>query len=227
FRYIELQREYKTEMEEIASTSKIALGQQTSYIGMNTQMNTIAQNTRGVEYYFDALMQLYANVQQYSIELLKLSFMGRGKKFVERILDSRGLQYLKMSESFSFSDLRAKVQTEDIITEQAKQTLMTAANIALQQREISMGEYAEIITAKTFSELKRKIDSLERKKARQVLEQQMIMAQQAQQAQQAAIAAQSQGNLENTALREAAATERKAMDIEAKGVEMGMQAAQM
>ena len=227
FRYIELQREYKTEMEEIASTSKIALGQQTGYVGMNTQMNTIAQNTRGVEYYFDALMQLYANAQQYSIELLKLSFMGKGKKFVERILDNRGLQYLKMSESFSFSDLRVKVQVQDIINEQAKQSLITAANLGLQQGQIGMGEYAEIITAKTFSELKRKIDTMERKKARQAMEQQMMMAQQAQMAQQQAIAAQSQGNLENTALREEAATERKAMDMEAKGVEMGMQAAQM
>jgi hypothetical protein len=172
-------------------------------------------------------MQTYANVQQYSIELLKLAFLGKGKKFVERILDNRGLQYLKMSESFSFSDLRVKVQVQDIINEQAKQSLMTAANLGLQQGQIGMSEYAEIITAKTFSELKRKIDTMERKKARQAMEQQMMMAQQAQMAQQQAIAAQSQGNLENTALREEATTERKAMDIEAKGVEMGMQAAQM
>ena len=226
FRYIELQREYQAEMEEIASTSKISMGQQTGYVGMNTQMNTIAQNTRGVEYYFDSLMQLYANVQQYSIELIKLLYMSKGKKFVEKVTDQRGINYLTLTEDLSFSDLRIKVQIEDIIPSQMKEELMGAARLGLQAGHVSYSEYAEIITAKTFSELKRKVDAFERKKKREAAEMQAAQMQ-AQMAQmQAQAQAQAAGNIEAQQVKEEGANQRKAAELELKGTEMGMQMAQ-
>jgi len=66
--YLSLKQETKREMEEVASTSAIAMGQQQSYIGLNTQMNTIAQNAKGVEHYFSSCLKWYADVMQYSVE---------------------------------------------------------------------------------------------------------------------------------------------------------------
>lgn len=226
FRYIELSREYQAEMEEIASTSKISLGQQTGYVGMNTQMNTIAQNTRGVEYYFDCLLQLYANVQQYSIELIKLLHINKGKSYIEKITDQRGINYLKMTEKFSFSDLRVKVQIEDIIPSQMKEELMGAARLGLQAGHVSYSEYAEIITARTFSELRRKVDAFERKKKREAAEMQMAQMQAQQAAQMAAVQAQAQGNIDAQMVKEEGANQRKAADVELEGAKMGMQMAQ-
>lgn len=71
-RYIELRNEQKAEMEEIASISRIALGQQTSTTGKGVQQRTITQNSYGTAKLQESIMSHFNQIMQYNVNLKQM-----------------------------------------------------------------------------------------------------------------------------------------------------------
>lgn len=225
FRYIELQREKERLMEEVASISKIALGQQQTYVGLNTQQTTISQNTKGSEYIYSSIMKLFADVSGYSLEKCKLLALTKeGRDFIDEVVDDRIENFLETIKDFSFSDLTLKVKVEDIVDEQSKALLMQTAFAMAQGGLIDMLDYVKIIQLRTFQEISDYLEASMRRKKRESEQQ---MAYQAL-IQQANIQAQNQGLQQLEAMKQQGQNERAAAEISSDiGIEaMKMQQAQ-
>lgn len=217
FRYVELQREKERIMEEIASTSKIALGQQQTYVGLSTQQNTIAQNTRGSEHIYSAVLKLYSDVMAYSLEKVKIGyFHNKNRHVLEEITDERGINFLKESKDLSFAELMTKVHIEDIVDDQMKAALIQAAFAALQNQIIDFLDYVKLIQIKTYTEMSSYFEKvIERKKQeadrQRILQETMALAN---------IQAQGQMMQEQQAIKEQGAIDRKLIDAGVKGAEI-------
>jgi hypothetical protein len=217
FRYVELQREKERIMEEIASTSKIALGQQQTYVGLSTQQNTIAQNTRGSEHIYSAVLKLYSDIMAYSMEKVKIGyFHNKNRHVIEEITDERGVNFLKETKDLSFAELMTKVHIEDIVDDQMKAALVQAAFAALQNQLIEFLDYIKLIQIKTYTEMSRYFETvLERKKQeaerQKILQETMALAN---------IQAQGQMMQEQQMIKEQGAMDRKLVDAGVKGAEI-------
>jgi hypothetical protein len=220
FRYVELQREKERIMEEIASTSKIALGQQQTYVGLSTQQNTIAQNTRGSEHIYSAVLKLYSDIMAYSMEKVKIGYLhNKNRHVIEEITDERGVNFLKETKDLSFAELMTKVHIEDIVDDQMKAALIQAAFAALQNQLIEFLDYIKLIQIRTYTEMSRYFETvLERKKKeaerQKILQETMALAN---------IQAQGQMMQEQQMIKEQGAMDRKLVDAGVKGAELQQQ----
>ena len=219
--YLSLKQETKREMEEVASTSAIAMGQQQSYIGLNTQMNTIAQNAKGVEHYFSSCLKWYADVMQYSVEKFKLSCIGN-KKLQREVLDDNGIQYIELNKDVSFMELGVKIAVEGVIDEQRKTRLVAFATALAQAGGIDMLDFIRIEKANTLREIEvyftAALRNREKKKAMEMAMQQM--------AQQANIQAQNQGLQQLQAQKEANENLRQDKKLAMEGTKLGVDIAE-
>jgi len=208
-------------MEEVASTSAIAMGQQQSYIGLNTQMNTIAQNAKGVEHYFSSCLKWYADVMQYSVEKFKLSCIGN-KKLQREVLDDNGIQYIELNKDVSFMELGVKIAVEGVIDEQRKTRLVAFATALAQAGGIDMLDFIRIEKANTLREIEvyftAALRNREKKKAMEMAMQQM--------AQQANIQAQNQGLQQLQAQKEANENLRQDKKLAMEGTKLGVDIAE-
>jgi hypothetical protein len=214
--YVQLKAAKRAEMEEIASVSKIALGQQTNYVGMNTQVNTIAQNAKGTEKYFNATLQLYADAMQYAAEVLKLS-ASRDKGLMRKVTTAMGMKYLEMNKDVSFMDLGVRLVVEDMISEESRARLLQIAQAFAQNQIISPLDVIEIETAKTYTELKNYLRQALRRQEKKAAAQ--AMAQEI--AKQQAIAAQGQQMQQHEAMKQQGMNQRHEQDLEMQGLELG------
>jgi hypothetical protein len=207
-------------MEEIASTSKIALGQQQTYVGLSTQQNTIAQNTRGSEHIYSAVLKLYSDIMAYSMEKVKIGYLhNKNRHVIEEITDERGVNFLKETKDLSFAELMTKVHIEDIVDDQMKAALIQAAFAALQNQLIEFLDYIKLIQIRTYTEMSRYFETvLERKKKeaerQKILQETMALAN---------IQAQGQMMQEQQMIKEQGAMDRKLVDAGVKGAELQQQ----
>lgn len=220
-RYVELKQEAKRDMEEIASTSAISMGQQQSYIGLNTQMNTIAQNAKGVEYYFSSCLKWYADVMQYSVEKFKLSSIGNKRLQVE-VLDENGIEYLNLNKDVSFMDLGVRVVVEGILDDSRKSKLINFATALAQSGAIDMLDYLKIEQANTLKEVEMYFSASLRNKQKQIAMQQM--AERQSQAQN--IMLQNQGLQQLQAQKEQGQNFREGQRLELEGAKLGAEIAE-
>jgi hypothetical protein len=217
--YVQLKRTKREEMETVASISKIALGQQSSYVGMNTQVNTIQQNSKGVEKYLSSCLQLGADVMQYSVEKLKMSLVGN-KDLEREVLTPLGIEYLKLNKNLSFMDLGVRLIVEDMISEESRMRLLGIAQAFAQNQQISPLDVIEIETAKTYTELRNYLKAALRRQEKKAAAEAMMQ----QMAQQQAIEAQGQQLMQLESMKQQGQNERQANDIELEGTRLGMEA---
>lgn len=215
--YINLYREKERLMEEITSTSKIALGQQQSYVGLNTQQNTIAQNTKGAEYIYSSLLKLYADVQGYSLEKFKLAFVyGKNTEIVKGVLNKNGMAFLKDIKDFTFHEMFVNVHLEDIIDEQMKSQLLQAAMMGLQGGLIEFKDFVAMIRFQTYSEMSAYMDEALARKERLTQQQQMM----AEVMKQASIQAQGEQLKQLEAQKQQGQNQRAMLDAGVKGAKI-------
>jgi hypothetical protein len=219
--YVQLKAAKRAEMEEIASVSKIALGQQSSYVGMNTQVNTIAQNSKGVEKYFTCVMQLYADTMQYAAEKLKMSVQ-QNPEMERRVMTPMGIRFLKVNKKFSFMDLGVRLVLEDMITEESRSRLLMVAQAFAQNQIISPLDIVEIETAKTYTELRAYLRQALRRQEKKAAQEAMM----AEMSKMQAIEAQG-AQLQNLeAQKQEGQNLRHGQDLEMEGIKTGIGAAQ-
>lgn len=160
----QLHDRFAAEMEEILGSSKIALGQQQSYIGYSTQQQTIAQSTLGMSPLIDGFMDYLQMNMQYAVNQAKYIYTMEDNEEAQAIIGIKGVKFLKFTKKFRFEDLLCVLKINDFMETQAKDRILAAANIALQTGAIDFRDYIEIDGAQTYSQIKKwMIASIDRK----------------------------------------------------------------
>lgn len=182
--YIELVREKERIMEEAVSVSKIALGQQRTYIGLGTQQNSINQSSSGMAQFYDGWMQFFTSIIQTSINIKKLIAMSKtGAEEAEAVFSDQEFKFIEHmnSKKFQFEDLLVRVDIEDLIDEQAKERIQAIALAMAQNSEVtgfSWDDYIDLETARTWTALKHRmkeklLQAKEQKKKQEAMMQMM------------------------------------------------------
>lgn len=177
--YVQLIAQENKEMEEVINASKIALGQQTSYVGLAAQQQTISQNEMGMASYTDGFMQYYSDNLQYILNKAKVMYMdNEGAEEAELMLSEDGIEFFKNSSEFQIEDMMVRVEIEDIIDDSARQRLLDIALAMAQNTQHSgfdMSDYLVLETARTYTELKKAFAKILAEKNLKKEEQQKMM----------------------------------------------------
>ena len=184
--YINLRREEERLMEEIVNIPKVALGQQSGYVGAKTQAGTIAQSNLGTAYLYQGFIRFIEKQLAHAVNQFKTSILDYEGELPLGLISSRGKDYVKLTKEFSFEELGVYIKVKDFIDEQARERLLMQAQAAMQNQMIDMIDYIKIEQAKTYTETLKELNySLGRKQRQMEMlrreQQQMQMMQQQQQ----------------------------------------------
>jgi hypothetical protein len=185
---VSLRKEEERLMEEIVNIPKVALGQQSGYVGAKTQAGTIAQSNLGTAYLYQGFIQFIEKHLSHAINQFKLTLTEEDDNEIP-VVGNRGKAYLKMTKDFQFEELGVYIKVKDYIDDQARERLIGQAQAAMQNQMIDMADYIRIEQAKTYTETLAELEySMNRKKREQAeaQAQQQAMQQQQMQQQQAA-----------------------------------------
>ncbi len=182
-----LRREEERIMEEIVNIPKIALGQQTSYVGAKTQAGTIQQSTLGTAQLYQGFMSFVEKVLRHGVNQYKLVAVNESETQIP-VIGTRGVEYLKATKDIQWEELGVYLKIRDFIDEQARERLLFNAQAMAQNGLIDMLDLLQIEKCTTYSELMSELEfSLKRKERKaeqqQALMQMMAQAQQDQQMQ--------------------------------------------
>ena len=191
-RYIELRNEQKMEMDEIASVSRISLGQQQNTIGKGVQQNTINQNSYGLASMFYGMMHHFERILQYNVDLQQMLWSFEDTVEESMVIGDEGSMLLKIIDpkEFGTQPMKVAVKLSDFIDSKQKDRIQSVALAAAQNREMSTIDYIENIElAKSPTEMIKGLKHSIEKKERQMMEANK-MAQQAQMQHDASLAEQ-------------------------------------
>jgi hypothetical protein len=143
--YINLRNEQKLEMEEIASVSRIAMGQQTNTIGKGVQQNTINQNSYGTAMMFWNLLQFYREVLQYNVNLKQMLYQFKDSVEESLVIGDEGSYLLKIlnPREFGTQPLMVFIEVNDILDPNQKERIKSIALAQAQNGAIDVVDYIE------------------------------------------------------------------------------------
>lgn len=175
-RYIELRNEQKMEMEEIASVSKIALGQQQNVVGKGVQMNTVNQNSYGTAGLFYGLMKYFEKILQHSVNLQQMLWASEESVEEVLILGDSGSELLSIldPQEFGTQKLKVLIKLNDFMDSMQKERIKSIALAQAQNGAISAIDYIEHIEL-----AKSPTESIKGLKQSQIRQEKKIMQQQA------------------------------------------------
>lgn len=198
-RLVELRREEERLMEEIVNISKIALGQQSSYVGAKTQAGTISQTALGTLNLYEGFVKFIENSLQHAINQYKLSLVNEPETEIP-LVGTKGRYYMQQTKDIRFEEFQVWIVVKDYISEQARERLLMVAQAMAQNQQIDMIDYIKVEQCRSYSELMNELEYSIKKKKREAMQaqamqqlQQEAMQQQALQAQQQQEALRQQG----------------------------------
>jgi len=234
--YIKYSQLIETTMEEIVNISKIALGQQNQYVGAGTQRASIAQSTLGLTYLFEGFMDFIQQNMQYACNVAKNLYSDDNNQVADFTIGEKGKKFLQLLPDYKFEDFLVVLSINDVIDEEGRQRLIQIAQAMAQNQQITMLDFLNIETAKTYTEMKNIVEQTLKKqdmeaKKREAMRayQQQVMQQQQLQAMQSAEALRQAGadarneennkaKLQQVMIKEGAENNRKAADMAAAHV---------
>ncbi len=176
--YVNLKKEEERIMEEIVNISKVALGQQTTYIGYGTQKNSIAQSSLGQSYLYDGLMQFLTENLQYSVDQQNIVWgLPEFQEQAMQVVGKRGTKWIQISDAQPFEKYLIKIKVQDQLDEAQKQRLTTMAQALAQNGLIDFLDVLTIESATSLVQLKEDIAYALKKKQRKAEEQQQVKQQ--------------------------------------------------
>jgi hypothetical protein len=202
---VALRREEERLMEEIVNIPKVALGQQSGYVGAKTQAGTIAQSNLGTAYLYQGFIRFIEKQLAHALNQFKLSLIDSDEETTMGVVGTHGMNYVKLTKDFGFEELGVYIKIKDFIDEQARERLLMQAQAAMQNQMIDFIDYIKIEQSKTYTEALNELQySIGRKmrEAEKVRQQQQMMAMMQQQQQMAAQAEQAAMREENTNFRQ-------------------------
>lgn len=206
---VSLRREEERLMEEIVNIPKIALGQQSGYVGAKTQAGTIAQSNLGTTYLYQGFIEFFERELAYALNQYKVSLMSESEDEIP-VVGTRGKEWLKITKEFQMEELGVYIKVKDFLDEQGRERLLMLAQAAMQNQMIDMIDYIRIEKAKSYTELLNELEYTLEKKKRDAEKQQAVM-QMMQQAQMQQQMAQQQGLAQ---MKEEGANYRKELDVQ-------------
>jgi hypothetical protein len=208
---VSLRREEERLMEEIVNVPKVALGQQSGYVGAKTQAGTIAQSNLGTTYLYQGFIQFIEKQLCFAVNQFKTSLIGESETEIP-VVGTSGKEYLRLTKEFQFQELGVYLKVKDFIDEQSRERLIMLAQAAMQNQQIDMLDYIRIEKANSYTQLMNELEySLnKRDREREKQEAMMQMMQQAQMEQQMAQQQQLAG------AKEEGANYRKELDVATK-----------
>lgn len=186
-----LKREEERIMEEIVNVPKVAMGQQTGYVGAKTQAGTIAQSNLGTAYLYQGFIRFVEKDLQYALNQYKISLLVNDEEDIP-VIGERGIEYLKLTKDFKFEDFAIFIKVKDFIDDSARERLIYLAQAAMQNQLIDMADFIKIETAKTYTELLNQLEFAMNKKKLEAQQQQQLQMLQQQAMQEQAMQAQMQ-----------------------------------
>lgn len=189
--YIELYMEEERIMENIMNIPKIALGQQSTYVGLGTQKGTIAQSTLGlITMYSDFVKFNEINIQ-YATNLAKVAYTAPDAPDAPMVVGERGVKFLDITKDFKFQDFLVYIRIKDMIDEAGKQRLLAYAQAWSQNPAFGIGplELLRLEKATSYTQAENDLEWALKKKmkeaqqaAQQQFEREMALQQQEYQA---------------------------------------------
>ncbi len=211
--YVDLYMEEERVMENAMNIPKIALGQQSTYVGLGTQKGTIAQSTLGLlSMYRDFVKFNEINIQ-YATNLAKIAYTAPDAPDAPMIIGDRGIKFLELTKDFKFQDFLVYIKIKDMILDEDKQMLMTLAQAWSQNPAFGVGplELIRLMSADSYTQARNDMEWSLKKKMREAAQ-----AQQKQFEQQMAMQQQElQGKSEIQAQKDIAADDRNDAQVEA------------
>lgn len=181
-RYIELRNEQKREMDEIASVSQIALGQQSGATGKAVQQRTITQNSFGTLALQTSIMNHFNQVMQYNVDLKQMLYSYNKESIEEAlIIGDEGSYLLKILDPKEFGTQQFQVYMDIFSTysEQDRADIKAIAMANAQNGGIDLIDFIEhILLSRTPNQA---VEGLKLSRNKQIKEQQ-VQAQAQQQA---------------------------------------------
>ena len=181
-RYVELRNEQKMEMEEIASVSKIALGQQQNVVGKGVQMNTVNQNSYGTAGLFYGLVNYFERILQYGVNLQQMLWASSETTEEVLVLGDSGAELLSILDpkEFGTQQLKVQIKLNNFVDSTQKERIKSIALAQAQNGAISAIDYIEHIElAKSPTETIKGLKQSQIRQEKKIMQQQ----QQAQEAQ--------------------------------------------
>jgi hypothetical protein len=172
---INLRREEERIMEEIVNLPKIALGQQTGYVGAKTQAGTIAASSTGTAHIYKGFINFIELQLRHGVNQYKLAAVSEGEDEIP-VVGTSGTHYLKLTKDIQFEDMNVYIKIRDFIDDQARERMLNVAQAAMQNQAIDMIDYINIEKCRSYSELLNELEYSLRKKARDAQKQQEMMA---------------------------------------------------
>jgi hypothetical protein len=184
---VSLRREEERIMEEIVNIPKVALGQQSGYVGAKTQAGTIAQSNLGTSYLYQGFVEFFQKELSFALNQYKVSLMNESENDIP-VVGTRGKEWFKITKDFQMEELGVYIKVKDFMDDQARERLISLAQAAMQNQLIDMIDYIKIEQARSYTELLGDLKYAMNKKKRDAEKQQamMQMMQQAQMEQQMA-----------------------------------------
>jgi hypothetical protein len=216
---VSLRREEERLMEEIVNIPKVALGQQSGYVGAKTQAGTIAQSNLGTAYLYQGFIQFIEKHLAFALNQYKVTLIDEPESTIP-VVGRKGKEYLKVTKEFQMEELGVYIKVKDFIDDSARERLISIAQAAMQNQVIDFLEYIQIEKCQTYTELENQLEYTLNKKKRDAEKQQQMqmMMQQAQMEQQMA----QQQDMAN--MKEQGANYRKQLDVQGKIANTGLQA---
>lgn len=161
--YIRLRKEAIQDMKDVVSQSNITQGLQQTYIGGGTQQQTVSQASNGTIMLLQGFFQFYAMYQEYILNVAKTMLLDvQNEEEADLIFNKASKDFMKSIKDLSVADLQARVELEDIIDEEERKEYNTIALAAMQNVKdtgFTVVDYLTVKTARTTTELKRKLKS--------------------------------------------------------------------
>lgn len=181
--YIALIQQKSALMEEVINASKVSLGQNQRYIGYGSHQASMESNEAGMSAYVDGVLQFYTYFLQYILNKLKIMYAdSEGAEAAEMVLGDSGIAFFENTTEFQIEEQMVKVAIEDIIDAKARERLMAYTQAMVQNAEVTGIDWEDILdleTARTFTELKRRLKrKLQKAKDEKQKQQMMAMQQQ-------------------------------------------------
>jgi hypothetical protein len=208
-RYIEIRKERKQDMKDVVSQSNITQGMQQTYIGGGTQQATIAQASNGTVGLMQGFFQHFAFIEQHVLNTSKTMLLeAKNEGEADLIFSDSSRDFWKALQDINVMDMQVRIEMEDFIDEETRAELNANAQAWSQNfKDTGFGpiEWLETKSARTTTELKRKLKEifeLKEKKAERMRKEDMQMQQQQFQMQLAANQQQQQAKDQSSAQRE-------------------------
>lgn len=218
---LELKMEEERLMNDMFNTSPIVMGTNKTYVGYNSQQQSINQATLALANDYENHMQFITNFLQHLLNYLKNYFLTeQGRAEAELFLSNRSMNFLETTEGLSFENLATFVDMRDNMSDMERQQIIGIAQTVLPTGNIeALIALIKIQSSYTKTDV---INELEYFAERKMKEQQQAQQQQAMM--QAALAEQqSQGQKDIQQMKNEGAVQAKSVEAEGRMANTMMQ----